>query len=115
MRGLLLIASLFAAPAFAQDVGSAMYVAADVDAKRFPDADTKGPALAGGDEVTVVYVEGDLVRVMSGKDFGWVPATALTATDPTPSEAITIGGSGGVPREFSMEALQELLDRTKTP
>ena len=112
MRGLLLLASLVASPAFAQDVGSAMYVAADVEAKRFVDADTKGPSLATGDAVTVVYVEGDQVRVAAGTRFGWVPATALTATDPNP-DPVEMGGSGA-PREFSMEALQELLDRTKT-
>lgn len=114
MRGLLLLASLVAFPAYAQDAGSTLFATADVEAKRFPDADTVGPSLSSGDRVTVVYVEGDLVRVTTGREFGWVAASALTATDPSPTP-LTLGGPGGPPREFSMEALQELLDRTKAP
>jgi hypothetical protein len=96
--------------AFAQDVGSTMWLATDVEARRFPDTDAKGPAFETGDEVTVLFVEGALVRVTTGDRFGWVAPTALTATDPTPDAAPT-----GPTREFSMEDLQELLDRTKTP
>ena len=68
------------------------------------------PAFETGDEVTVLYVEGALVRVTTGDRFGWVAPTALTATDPTPEAAPT-----GATPEFSMEALQQLLDRTKAP
>lgn len=114
MRALVLVLSLFALPAWAQDVGATMYVAADTASTRFLDAETPGPALKTGDEVTVLAVEAGLVRVMAGARYGWVAPTALTATDPTP-EPIRLGGAGGLPTEFSMEELQKLLDRTKAP
>ena len=112
MRWIVLVALLFAVEARAQDVGSTMFVASDVDSKRFADADAAGAKFAAGDEVTVLYVEGDLVRINAGDHFGWVAPSALTAVDPNPAPS-SLGGAP--PREFSMEALQDLLERTKEP
>jgi hypothetical protein len=54
----------------------------NVESVRFPDGEGKGPAFLEGDEVTVVFKEGHLVRVMKGNTLGWVPADKLSAEDP---------------------------------
>lgn len=112
MRPLVLLAVLLAPlPAFAQDVGSAMYAAKDAATVRFEGEKTKGPDLKTGDEVTVLYVDGDLVRVRTDDDrYGWVAKSDLTATNPHPEAAKPAAPSG---QKFSLDELKKLLKNTK--
>lgn len=81
-----------------------LYTTGEVGLLRFPGA-------AGGDNpvvksvaadtaVTVVYREGELVRVRSGADFGWAQASMLTDEAPAPVgggllDGLDLGGIGG--------------------
>jgi hypothetical protein len=97
-----------AQPAWAQE---AAWVAEDAETVRFLDDDTAGPALNEGDRVTVLFREGDLVRVRKGERYGWVAGSVLTDAAPeaaTPTETTPAAPPG----EFDLEKLQELLQRT---
>jgi hypothetical protein len=100
---LLLLLSL----AFAQDPEQAWLVE-DATALRFPDAEVPGPELDANERVTVLFREGDLVRVRAGDEYGWVPSAKITTTAP---EGATIPTEP--PPEFDMKALEELLKRTE--
>ncbi|MBW2255729.1 MAG: hypothetical protein JRI25_14160 [Deltaproteobacteria bacterium] len=83
----------------------------DAETVRFLDDDTAGPALDEGEKVTVLFREGDLVRVRKGERYGWVASSVLTDAAPeaaAPTEAIP----ATAPAEFDLQKLQELLQRT---
>lgn len=63
------------------------WVAADVEAVRWPDVTTVSLKLKKGDEVETLLKDGERVRVRKGFDFGWVPATSLTEAAPVAAPA----------------------------
>ena len=98
-------------PALAQDVGSTMYAVKNTPTVRFEGDEVKGPKLVEGDAVTVLYVDGDQVRVRTDSDrYGWLPASDLTATNPHPEAAKPAAAPG---KKFSLEELKQLLKNTK--
>lgn len=87
--------------AVAQEAGEVAWLVEDADAVRFAGSNTAGPSFDQGTRVQVLFVEGDLKRVFAGNRFGWVAASALSATDPnaasdadapasSPSEGFTV-------------------------
>lgn len=62
--------------------GEPRWVVADVEAKRFAEGDEAGPALKAGDEVELVFTEGDRVRIKKGDRYGWIAASAVTEEAP---------------------------------
>ena len=54
------------------------------------------------ERVEVVLVDGDLVRIRKNLDFGWVPASALTAADPTAIELPELELDLGEPGEVTL-------------
>jgi len=105
----LLAALAVASPARAQE---SAWATRDAETVRFPDADTAGPKLEEGDEVTVLFREGDLVRVRKGDRYGWVEASVLTDTAPEGAEPAATPPSTP-PGEFDMQKLRDLLQRTQ--
>lgn len=71
--------SVFSFSAFAEE---SAWVQADTDARRFLGENTPGPRFTAGSKVTVLKRDGESVRIFAGDRFGWVPAAALSATDP---------------------------------
>ena len=67
---------------------------------RWPGSEVTTTEVELNERVEVVFVDGDLVRIRKNLNFGWVPAAALTATDPTAAEApafdFNIGDRGDV-------------------
>lgn len=57
----------------------------------------KTATAAEGDKLTVVLEDGDMVRVLAGEHFGWVPADALSREAPAGAEdeAAEDAASGG--------------------
>ena len=55
-----------------------------------------------GERVEVVLVDGDQVRIRSGLSFGWVPTSALTATDPAAIELPDLDFDLGAPGEITL-------------
>ncbi len=86
MSALLLVGlSVSSAPsAWAQDhaTGDEVFMVSETRSERFADADHAGPTFRDAESVTVLYVEGDRVRVRKGDRFGWVDATKVTADSP---------------------------------
>lgn len=82
----MVFASVLALGDVAWAEGPSAWLTTAVDADRFADREGFGPALEQGDEVEVVLRDGERVRVRSGNDFGWVPASALSDVPPTPGE-----------------------------
>ena len=68
-----------------------LYATAPTTAQRWPD-EGKGVTvtLQPGDAVEVVARQGEKVRVKKGAEFGWVPASALSATAPAPALPIDV-------------------------
>lgn len=64
--------------------GEARWVTEDVEADRFFEyaGEAKGLQLFKDDEVEMIVVNGDRVRVKKGTRYGWVSATVLTAEAP---------------------------------
>ena len=63
-------------------------------ALRWPDAELTAMELAAGDRVAVVYRGADKVRVRKQDLFGWVPADALSPTEPAPEPAPAAAADG---------------------
>ena len=88
----LLAALLFAAPvvlaspeASAQSmtaadlaVGTNVFVSENLELLRFPDGATKGLPVTPADQLEVMAVKGDLVRLRKGVDMGWAPIAKIT-------------------------------------
>lgn len=114
MRVALLAALLFAAPALAQDAGEKGYLVEDVASQRFADAEVPGPELKSGDEVVVLFREGERVRVRKGTGYGWVDADTVSPFPqggPAASAPLVRPPSG----EFDPAAIEALLERAKAP
>jgi hypothetical protein len=47
---------------------------------RFPDADVAGANFEEGQEVTVLFVMGDRLRVRRGDQYGWIAKASAVAT-----------------------------------
>ena len=75
----------------------ARWLVADTASQRFPGEDVAGPTFATGTEVVVIVTEGDRVRVHKDDRYGWVPASALTATPPLPTMPTSPGLLGMPP------------------
>ncbi len=112
MRTLLFALGLLVSfSASAQEAGDTVFAARDVETKRFADAPAAGPALSLGDRLTVLYVDGDRVRISRGDRYGWVAADALTAENPNPEPVAP--ATPAARGEFDLEALQKLLDSAR--
>jgi hypothetical protein len=101
---LLCLGLLLSGPAFADGeplvVGDKAHVKLDTHAKRFVDAELKGPRYTPVVELTVLYVEGNEVRVRGTDDtYGWLPMDSL--------EVKTAG------MDMSMEEVQKMLNELK--
>lgn len=83
MRRLLVLCLLFPIPALAE-TGWATTAA---DALRWPDTTIVSLSVKPGDEVEVLVHDGDKVRVRKATDFGWLPASAVSATKPADPSA----------------------------
>lgn len=68
--------------AFAQDVGDKRYVNNETKLLRYPDAVEVSATVKKGARVEVVAVGKTLIRIRSGRDFGWVPPDVLSETEP---------------------------------
>ncbi len=112
MRSLVVLVLLAIAPsAFGQD---ARWMIEDAESMRFVEADTKGPDFRDGEKVTLLYTEGDLLRVRRGDRYGWIPATAVTADEPERATDLpVITAPTGPAGEFDLEALEDLLQKTE--
>lgn len=126
----LLLGALAGAPALAQDapppagdvlvagdsvlsIGQQAWLLEATPSQRFPEGEVEGPEFEADERITVLYIEPERVRVRRGSRYGWVPADALTAEAPEgAAPAPTTGGAQAPSGEFSMEELQELLERT---
>jgi hypothetical protein len=98
MRFALVLALLgLSLPAAAQSQGEQMKLLEEVDSKRFPTDGTPGPTFQKGDLVTVLWVEGDRLRVFRGNRFGWIPADKV---EPAPQS--TPPGLQGLPPGFKL-------------
>lgn len=96
-----LAALLFSSSALAQE---AAWAVEDVVAQRFADADVEGPQVTKGARVSVLVREDDRVRVRVGTDYGWIPATAISAERPA---AIA------PPATLDQAALEAMLEELK--
>lgn len=83
---LLCAAPLVSAPAQAQSVvaaelavGANVFPTESLALLRFPDGAAMGATVTPGDQLEVLAVKGDLVRVRKGIDMGWAPVGKLTA------------------------------------
>ncbi len=82
-----LVALLLAVPAFAQEVGETAVMAETTRGDRFPDADVSGANFVEGQEVTVLFVMGDRIRVRRGDQYGWITkANVVSTVDAPPVE-----------------------------
>ena len=62
-------------------------VTEDVQSLRFPDDEkVQGPFLSAGDEVEVVFEEGDRVRIRKGTTWGWIPRGVTAQQAPAEEE-----------------------------
>ena len=68
--------------AFAQDVGDKRYVNSEVKLLRYADAVEISATVKKGTKVEVVAVGKTLIRIRSGRDFGWIPPDLLSETEP---------------------------------
>ena len=68
--------------ALAQDVGDKRFVTSDVKLLRYPDATEVSANVKKGAKVEVVVVGETLIRVRSGRDFGWIPSELLSEEAP---------------------------------
>ena len=68
--------------AFGQDVGDKQFVTTEVKLLRYADAVEISATVKKGGRVEVVAVGDNLVRVRSGRDFGWVHPDLLSADAP---------------------------------
>ena len=62
--------------------GDTVWAIEDVQSTRFPDADTPGLLVEAGDELEIVYREGDRIRIKKSIEFGWIPADKVTEEAP---------------------------------
>src|SRR5687768_8435035 len=76
----------------------ARWLVADTASQRFPGEDVPGPTITAGTEVVVIVTEGDRVRVHKDDQYGWVPASALTAVAPMPTMPTSPGLLGMPPQ-----------------
>ena len=72
-----------------------MYVLEDTESKRFPDAEQAGKSFIAGDRVQVVSKTADMVRVMKGNTFGWVPRAVLSEEAPAPEPVVEAAPAEG--------------------
>jgi hypothetical protein len=79
---------------WAGDVPRKAFAAANLQAKRFAEADVTTVAIAPGSEVEVIAEKGDLVRVRYQTSFGWVEATALTDQPPVSADKLQLDMKG---------------------
>lgn len=82
----LLVAAALSLPALA--LAEDLWATADITASRWPEATSmKSSDVTTGTKLTVVFREGDRVRVRIGGTFGWIDAASTSTTAPE--------GSGG--------------------
>lgn len=77
---MILVALTLGADALAEDA----YTIAETPSTRFPDADVAGPSFDANLRVEVLVHDGDRLRVRDGDDYGWIAASAVTASAPDP-------------------------------
>lgn len=87
---LLVLASTLSQLAHAGDLPRTGYVAAEVKATRWADAEVTTVDLSPGAEVEVVAEAGALVRVRHKTTFGWVPAELVTDQAPVSAESLEL-------------------------
>ena len=73
---------LYMGLAFAQNVGDFRFTTAEVKLLRYPDAVEVSATVKKGAKVEVVAVGDALVRIRSGRDFGWIPSELLSEEQP---------------------------------
>jgi hypothetical protein len=97
---LLLLLSL---PAVAAAPGETVFALDAVASKRFPDAEDAGPSFVMGDQLTVLVVEGERLRVVStAGGIGWI-------------DAARVAPLGELPPEVRDVVVQKLLESTRAP
>ena len=80
MRLVLSLLFLTLAPAaWAQEV---VYATGEVASLRFPDATVVGPTFSKDARLTVLFRQGERIRVTNGDVYGWIPATSVTTEAP---------------------------------
>ncbi len=89
MRWLIAASMLLTSPAFAADV---VWTTADTTSVRFSDAATAGPTFSAFTRLSVVYEDGDLLRVHDGPNFGWIARGTVTEEEPAEAADSTIPG-----------------------
>lgn len=77
----MMFALLFVWSALAEDP---VYTQAETPSLRFSDAAVPGPTFPPATRLEVLVRDGDVVRVVQGDKFGWVPAAAVAPTMPAP-------------------------------
>ena len=68
--------------AFAQDVGDFRYTTDEVALKRYRNSEEVSTTVKKGVKVEVVAVGKQLIRIRSGRDFGWLTAKQLSEEQP---------------------------------
>jgi hypothetical protein len=73
---------LFLSSALAQNAGDFRYTTVEVKLLRYADATEVSATVKKGEKVEIVVAGGPLIRVRSGRDFGWVPGELLSEDAP---------------------------------
>lgn len=94
---------LVASAADAQDNESAWLVE-DQSSVRFSDGDIKGARFETGTKVTIVFREGELVRIKGDDGFGWVPQTAITTEAPAGDDELDLDGALELLKNLNLES-----------
>lgn len=88
----------------ADDDAELVWIASTTEAAKskrfFDDAEQNGPVFGPAASVRVLIRENGMVRVRSGEDYGWLPASAVVSENPKPATTLQmpsfdIPGAGG--------------------
>ena len=88
------LSSLAWGTASAEDLPRKAWMAAQASATRWSDSTVLSVDLSAGDEVEVVAVLGEKVRVRSKTSFGWVEASMITDQAPVAAESVGLSLDG---------------------
>lgn len=85
------------------------WIAVDMDLLRWPDKAHVSAKVERGDAVEVLVHDGALVRIRKGTDFGWLPATNVSAIEISPLMDLPMDfglpGRGGMPAGLSFPGM----------